>query len=1606
MKRKYKAIAFLLTAVMSISMITISTFADEAETKNNEQDSISMDDILLSDASSTDDYNAEESESNIDDIIIESEEFETSTTGLINESEEDVTEKAVYYDETGLLNTENPSDSNILYSGMCGDNLQWELDSMGTLTISGTGDMYDYRIASEKRKGSYSLGDPVPWMFSDGTSGEWIADKIKRIIIEEGVTGIGSGAFTQAGAEDQKTEGFVEYIKVPSTLIRIGCMPFAYTGCDEFIMPDSVSSLDSYVIDANGNKVRRAEWTFKCSLFKKVTWGRGVQLPIEGFENSSVETVILQDNITDIPVEAFLNCKSLTNVQMPNSIKTIQWEAFCGCEKLTEIYLPEGLISIGGYVFEGTAIKKLLLPSTITSLKDENGTAFHSFSTLEEIDFRDTEIDNLPNQLFSNCENLKTVYLPSTLKTIGSNAFERCKSLKSIVLPESIETIDSGAFLLAGIESIIIPKTCNKIHTNYSSGKIVEQPSFYGCTSLTDIVVDKDNATYCSRDGVLYNKDKTQLLYCPEGKMELEIPSSVVSINETAFRGIDMAEENGTSPITKITFYGNAPEIPESTFRGLITTVYYPANNQTWTSEIMKDYGGTIKWVPYINAVTITFNANGGTVSPSSKSVNKGEKYGDLPVPTRTNYTFDGWYTSATGGTRITSDTVVNLTSDQTLYAHWASPKNIDDSCCTVNLSQDSYIFDGKSKQPTVTVKYNSTTLIRGTDYTISYSDNTNAGVATVVIRGTGNYSGTCKKTFTIAQASPTLKFAVSSVSKKVTDSAFINKLSITTDGTIRYSSSNSSVAIVNSSTGQVTIKGEGTATITASAAAGKNYKAGKVSFTLTVTGAFQWGADNWNFNNSASQGYFYSNRYIDQINSTYLTRLKNNLKNSEYRAIFSTYDGWIYDQWGGSCYGMSSLEHLSKNRLFPYGQYKSGATSLYQLSCPKTDGAVSSLITYYQMLQVKGVIQNQYRTVPVKSNKENIEKIISLLNSNDTVLIGFQKAGWGGHAILAYDYEYGSYSWNNVTYQGCIKICDPNASKGYNNSYNIYFNSKTFNWTIPGYSSITSANGARFNYVGADINEINEGGYLTGTNDKMEEDFVARINAAAIADNRTIVKVRESNGSYLTQNNSADDIIEDYAYVLGGKQDGVIGYNLYDSSAAYKVSQSSPQKLQLTMDYGTCYLEAESAAGNFAIFDKKGYVEVDGDSANYRLAMTFNEGYPTDWFTVQVSGAGGNNVSLLKSSEGYIVSSTDNLKNVKVEANNRDKTVTGSFSTTETTACICQKSDGTLNVLIDKDHNGTYETPVTANKEIWKRLSGNGRYDTMQAIVKEGFSKTGGTVIIATGTGFKDALAAAGLAGLYDAPIILTDGKNLSSQAREELIRLKPQTIYIAGGTFAISDNVKNQIKTATNRTPVRLAGNNSSETSAKLALEGKGKWSATAVIATNKTFKDALSVAPLAYANKMPILLADNGQSVSSSVLKALKDCGIKNVIIVGGTAAVSKNAENQLTAAGFNIRERLWGNNGVATSAAIAKYGIEELGMNANQMGVATSQNFPDALAGAALCGHNKAVLILADDKATANASFPSAYKNNISKGYIFGGIGAVGEKTVNMLNDALK
>lgn len=117
------------------------------------------------------------------------------------------------------------------------------------------------------------------------------------------------------------------------------------------------------------------------------------------------------------------------------------------------------------------------------------------------------------------------------------------------------------------------------------------------------------------------------------------------------------------------------------------------ARSSTATKEV-----ASIEFTIIKPSYTVSFNTNGGSSSTKSKTVTYSGTYGTLPTPTRDGYTFDGWYTSATGGTKVTSSSKVAATSNHTLYAHWTCNhsstelRNVATATCTsVGYSGDTF---------------------------------------------------------------------------------------------------------------------------------------------------------------------------------------------------------------------------------------------------------------------------------------------------------------------------------------------------------------------------------------------------------------------------------------------------------------------------------------------------------------------------------------------------------------------------------------------------------------------------------------------------------------------------------------------------------------------------------------------------------------------------------------------------------------------------------------------------------------------------------------------------------------------------------------------------
>ncbi|MBR2880552.1 MAG: leucine-rich repeat protein, partial [Oscillospiraceae bacterium] len=200
--------------------------------------------------------------------------------------------------------------------GTCGDNLTWELDANGVLTISGTGDMTDYNYNSAYR---------APW-YNDRAG-------ITSVVIESGVTGIGREAFYKCYALTE--------ITIANSVTNIGGK--AFSNCDaltEITIPDSVTSIGAAAFSV-------------CGALTEITIPDSVTIiGASAFSNcSSLTEVVIGKGVTSIGSYAFEHCSSLTEITIPNSVTSIGDSAFRDCHALTDITITNSATSIGDSAF-------------------------------------------------------------------------------------------------------------------------------------------------------------------------------------------------------------------------------------------------------------------------------------------------------------------------------------------------------------------------------------------------------------------------------------------------------------------------------------------------------------------------------------------------------------------------------------------------------------------------------------------------------------------------------------------------------------------------------------------------------------------------------------------------------------------------------------------------------------------------------------------------------------------------------------------------------------------------------------------------------------------------------------------------------------------------------------------------------------------------------------------------------------------------------------------------------------------------------------------------------------------------------------------------------
>ena len=335
----------------------------------------------------------------------------------------------------------------VLGSGRCGDKARWTLTGDGTLTISGTGSIWD------APDGTFWNLKNERW---DGLNGY-----ITKVVIQKGITAIGDYAFMNC---PRLTE-----VSIASSVKSIGV--YAFGLCEnltQIALPDTVKTVGSNAF-------------YQCVRLENATLSAGMkEVPKQAFMGcTALKTVQIPNGIRKIGSAAFVLCTSLQGVEIPASVTTLGdsafAEAFDPAEKIT-LTVPETVTEIQGACFEASGLYEVKLNASIDQL-DSN--MFHLCHDLRSVELPDT-IQSFAGRTFHGCANLRDINLPVALKELGEYAFWDCKALQSVELPVTLETIPDSTFWdCTSLEEIAIPAAVREIGNG----------AFADCESLKKVTI-------------------------------------------------------------------------------------------------------------------------------------------------------------------------------------------------------------------------------------------------------------------------------------------------------------------------------------------------------------------------------------------------------------------------------------------------------------------------------------------------------------------------------------------------------------------------------------------------------------------------------------------------------------------------------------------------------------------------------------------------------------------------------------------------------------------------------------------------------------------------------------------------------------------------------------------------------------------------------------------------------------------------------------------------------------------------------------------------------------------------------------------------------------
>ncbi len=587
---------------------------------------------------------------------------------------------------------------------------------------SGTGTIVGAQVSGEVEIPGQIQGHDV-LVIGDHAFSNFMGDNpITAVTVPEGVVTIEPAAFNYC---QQLRE-----IQLPGSLRSIGGTCFGNTILREVTIPEGVESMGDEVF-------------YNCRSLKRVSLPDSlVQMGIGTFyQCGGLESVRLPATMTRIENSTFKACEKLVDITFPSTLRVIGEEAFMDCKSLKEIVLLDGFTTLEQGAFRSCeAVERVVLPESMTEIGDHafymckslpeitlpsglkkiGNSAFSNNYMLAPVTLPET-LEVIGNNAFNSCNKFTHITFPENLKVIGDLAFANCDRLEGIDLPEGLEKLGYNAFYgsdeityhengsyLDGwyvgtdrssytvrIKEGTIGVADGSVHLYYpyesdSHGNVntvyipktvihMDRDAFGDKNKISSIIVDSGNPVFSVQDNILYNKDKTELIFCGmwvwvkdvtyptslkkirdnafrncEDLLSVILPDGVEYVGKYAFAGTGLQEIHMGSSVELIDdhafascrdlacvyFTGDAPQIGEQIFsEGYEPILFYADGKAGWTyprwngyaTAVMKDsqlgstafsdvaadayYAEAVGWAV---SQSITNGTGGGTFSPDT----------------------------------------------------------------------------------------------------------------------------------------------------------------------------------------------------------------------------------------------------------------------------------------------------------------------------------------------------------------------------------------------------------------------------------------------------------------------------------------------------------------------------------------------------------------------------------------------------------------------------------------------------------------------------------------------------------------------------------------------------------------------------------------------------------------------------------------------------------------------------------------------------------------------------------------------------------------------------------------------------------------------------